>query len=520
MPYIICSRSEKQKSEFCLFTRSLDNKITMLKQKILITTAIPYVNAPPHIGHALEYIETDTFARYQKSIGNNIFFLTGADENSLKNVQSAEKEGISTNDLVDRNSTLFQNFKKEFNLSWDGFIRTTEPRHFEGAQKLWKLCEKDIYKKNYKGFYCVGCESFYLEKDLIDGFCPEHKTKPEIIEEENYFFKLSNYQNKIYKLISEDKLKITPEKRKNEILNFIKRGLEDFSVSRSKERAKGWGVPVPNDDSQIMYVWFDALANYITGLDFSTDGDLYKNYWQNADKIIHIIGKGITRFHAIYWPAMLLSAGLKLPIEIFAHGYITIEGEKMSKSLGNTINPFEISQKYGIDALRFYLLKEIPPYDDGDFSLQRFIDHYNGDLANGLGNLVSRVLALAKKVNIENINEIEDVEEKINETWKKIKYNLDIFKFNEALNSIWELISFANQYVNSKEPWKKSGKELNIILSNLLYLILHLSWQLKPFLPETSEKILNKLGIEKESDLNIKSLKISGDTTPLFQRIQ
>jgi len=491
----------------------------MKKETILITTAIPYVNAPPHLGHALEYIETDAFSRYQKFIGNDVFFLTGTDENSLKNVQSAAKEGISTKNLVDRNSAIIKNFKKEFNLSWDGFIRTTEKRHFEGAQKLWNLCKKDIYKKNYKGFYCVGCESFYLEKDLINGFCPEHKTKPELIEEENYFFKLSNYQNKIYQLISKNQLKIIPEKRKNEILSFIKQGLEDFSISRSKTRAKNWGVPVPNDDSQIMYVWFDALANYITGLNFATNGDLYKKYWQNADKIIHIIGKGILRFHAIYWPAMLLSAGLKLPTEIFAHGYITIEGEKMSKSLGNIINPFEIAQKYGIDALRFYLLKEIPSYDDGDFSLQRFINHYNGDLANGLGNLVNRVLALTKKAKINNISAIEEVEEKINDTWQKIKDNINIFKFNDALNSIWDLINFANQYIDFKKPWEKSGKKLNIILSNLLYLILHLSWLLKPFLPETSEKILNKLGAPQKFNLNIKSLNISDDTTPLFKRL-
>ena len=491
----------------------------MENKKILITTAIPYINAKPHIGHALEFIETDVYARNKRSLGNDVFFLTGTDENSLKGVKVAEKEGVLPKELADKNSEIFKGFKQKLNISFDGFIRTTEPRHIKGAQKLWKLCEKDIYKKNYKGLYCVGCESFYLESNLIDGLCPDHKTKPEIVEEENYFFKLSGYQNKLCELVLNDIVKIIPEKRKNEVLGFIKQGLEDFSISRSQERAKNWGVPVPDDNSQIMYVWFDALSNYITGLDFAENGKLYQKYWQNSDKIVHIIGKDILRFHAVYWPAMLLSAGLKLPNEIFVHGFVTTGGEKMSKTLGNVVDPLEIAEKYGIDPLRFYLLKEIPAYDDGEFTIEDFIKRYNGDLANGLGNLVSRVLVLAKKAGIEKINEIEDVEEKINEILKRIKDNIEIFKFNEALNAVWELVNLGNQYIDSNEPWKKTGKELNSILSNLIYLIINLGWVLRPFLPETSEKILNKIGLEKNLDYEIKSFKISGDITPLFKRI-
>ncbi len=488
--------------------------------KILVTTAIPYVNAPPHLGHALELIEADAFARYQRQNNNDVFFLTGTDENSLKTVKIAEKENMAPKQLADRNAEIFKNLRQKLNIDFDGFIRTTEPRHIKGAQKLWNLCKKDIYKKRYRGLYCIGCESFYLESNLSNGLCPDHKTKPEVVEEENYFFKLSNYQEQLYELISEDAIKIIPEKRKNEMLGFIKQGLEDFSISRSQERAKNWGVPVPSDNTQIMYVWFDALSNYITGLDFAENGELYKKYWENGDRIVHIIGKDILRFHAIYWPAMLLSAGLRLPTEIFAHGFVTTGGEKMSKTLGNIVDPLEIAKNYGIDSLRFYLLKEVPAYDDGEFTIEEFVNRYNGDLANGLGNLVSRVLALVKKSGKETIKENKDFKKKITEVSQRIKNNMDIFKFNEALNNLWELIDFANQYIDSTAPWNKKGKELNKILSNLLFAILNIAKLIKPFLPGTSDKLFNKLNLSPDSKKWDK-IKISNDTSPspLFKRI-
>jgi len=310
-----------------------------MAKKFYITTAIPYVNAAPHVGHALEFVQTDVIARYHRLLGEDVHFQSGSDDNALKNVQAAEEKKIPVEKFVKQNSDKFYQFKNEniLNISFDDFIRTTEKRHIDGAQALWKACKKeDIYKKKYKGLYCLGCEVFLTEKDLVDGKCPEHKKKPEIVEEENYFFRLSKYQDWLEKLISSDKLKIIPKTRKNEVLAFIRRGLEDFSISRTKERAHGWGVPVPGDPNQIIYVWFDALANYITALDWHKKGKLYQKYWP-AD--VHVIGKGITRFHAIYWPVMLKSADIPLPKSEFVHGYITVEGEKISKSLGNIIDP-------------------------------------------------------------------------------------------------------------------------------------------------------------------------------------
>ena len=367
-------------------------------KKFYITTSIPYVNANPHIGHALEFVQSDVLARYHRAKKEEVFFLTGADENSLKNVQAAEAQKVSTRELVDANTLKFIELTKALNISNDEFIRTVEERHFLGAQKLWSLCKKeDIYKKKYKGLYCVGCEQFYSEKELVNGKCPEHSKPLEIVEEENYFFKLSNYQKKLEKIISSDEYEIVPETKKNEVLSFIKMGLEDFSISRSKKRAKDWGVPVPGDSAQIMYVWFDALANYLTALDFGGDEKKFKKYWP-AD--IHVVGKGIIRFHAVYWVAMLLSAGLKLPKKLFVHGYITIEGQKMSKSLGNVIDPNELAKKYGTDPVRYYLLRYIHPVQDSDFSIKKFEDAYTADLANGLGNLVSRVAGLIEQNNI------------------------------------------------------------------------------------------------------------------------
>ena len=367
-------------------------------KKFYITTAIDYVNGLPHIGHALEKIQTDVVARYHRSLGENVLFLTGTDENSLKNVQAAEKEGITVQELVDRNSQVFYNLKDVLNLSFDDFIRTTEKRHIEGVEKLWKACQKDIYKKTYEGLYCVGCEAFYKESELVNGLCPEHKKAPELVKEENYFFKLSKYQNQLKELIEKNEFKIIPETRKNEVLSFINSGLEDICISRSKERAHGWGIPVPKDPNQIVWVWFDALANYITAVGYDLDEKMFQDLWP-AD--IHFVGKGILRFHAVYWPAMLLSAGLALPKSIFVHGYITVDGGKMSKSIGNVINPIELVKKYGTEPVRYFLLREMPPTQDGDFTYEKFEDRYTADLARGLGNLVARVIALAQNPNFQ-----------------------------------------------------------------------------------------------------------------------
>ena len=452
-----------------------------MANKFYLTTAIPYVNAGPHVGYALEIVQADVIARFQRLLNKDVFFLTGSDENSLKNVQTAEEQNISTKELVDKNAKKFEDLKEILNLTFDDFIKTTEKRHIEGAQKLWLSCKKeDIYKKKYKGLYCVGCESFYTKKDLVDGKCPEHNTKPEIVEEENYFFKLSKYQDFLKNLISKDKIKITPKTRKNEVLAFIERGLEDFSISRSKKRAHNWGIPVPNDPEQIIYVWFDALANYITALDWQNNGPLFKKHWP-AD--IHFIGKGISRFHAIYWPAMLESAGLSLPKEIFIHGYITINGKKISKSLGNVVDPKKLTEEYGVDAVRYYLLREIPAYSDGDFSIRRFKEVYNADLANGLGNLIARVAKLCERSSFE----FKDSKTELSEEYKK---DLNSFKFDSVIKSIWEEIRSLDCYLDKKAPWKiKEEKELKTVLQEAIDNIRQIAYELQPFLPETSSKI-------------------------------
>lgn len=460
----------------------------------MITNAIPYVNANPHLGHALEFVQSDTLARYHRSLGEEVYYMLGTDENALKNAQAAEKVGKPIQEFVDEHAAVFQSINSVLNLSPDDFIRTTEERHIKGAQAFWLACDAagDLYKKKYKGLYCVGCEVFYTSKELVDGLCPEHKTKPELVEEENYFFRLSKYQDEIRRLIETDELKITPSSRKSELLEFIAQGLEDISVSRSNARAKNWGIPVPNDPAQRIYVWFEADSVYITSAGYGTDEKKFNRLWDDSYRT-HLIGKGIARFHAIYWPAFLMSANVKLPDEIFIHGYITVEGEKMSKSLGNIIDPFEVVKKYGVDPVRYYLLREIPSTGDGDFSIAKLEARYTGDLANNLGNLVSRVSKLKEKLSGSTAQFDLAVQGKIEETKKKYHQAIQEFKLHEALAHLWELFTFANVYINEKAPWKTGDAQA---VSSISHLIQEGAKLLEPFLPETAEKILNgKTGV-------------------------
>lgn len=475
-------------------------------KKVFISTSIPYVNASPHLGHALELVQADVIARHHRLLGDRVFFLSGTDENSLKNVRSAENTGENVVDFVYKNYLNFYNLKEALNISFDDFIRTTEKRHFDGAQKLWMACKKDIYKKKYSGLYCVGCEEYYKEDDLIDGLCPEHKVAPELIEEENYFFKLSNYQEKIKELIEKDEVKIIPQSRKNEILSFINSGLQDFCISRTSERAKGWGIDVPGDETQKMWVWFDALSNYINALGYGSNNESkFLEFWQNNDLKIHIIGKGINRFHSVYWLAMLLSAGISLPKTLFVHGYITVDGQKMSKSLGNVINPYDLVEKYGCDAVRYFLLREIPALGDGDFTFEKFEKRYNSDLAGGIGNLLLRTLVMINKKNVIFNKDPEAIfVDKNREVDKKIKDNF--IQFNDTLGEIWELVSFCDKYIEEKKPWAIEDKDENeIVFSNIIYSLKNISQMLKPFLPDTAEKI----------EEQIKTLR----PEPLFPRI-
>ncbi len=482
-----------------------------------VTTAIPYVNARPHIGFALELALTDALARFHRLRGEDVWFLTGTDDNSLKNVQAAEREGLSPAELVARNTDYFVELEARMRISNDDFIRTSaEERHTAGVRKLWEACARrgDIYTKPYRGLYCVGCEQFYTEDELVGGLCPEHLTRPEIVEEENYFFRLSRYAEQLAALVETDTLRILPQSRKNEVLGFIRHGLEDFSISRSQARAHGWGIPVPGDPSQVMYVWFDALGNYISALGYADDDARYLRYWAENPHRVHVIGKGIVRFHAVYWPAMLLSAGVPLPTEIFVHGYVTVEGQKIGKALGNAIDPQDLIDRYGTDALRYYLLREIPATDDGDFSRDRFIGAYNGDLANKLGNLLNRTLSMVGRyfAGVAPAPGATDpADEPLLATAHSLRARIDSamehFAPHEALAAIWDLVDAANKYVEDTAPWvlakrRKSGPDadeagarLATVLYNALESLRLLALYLRPFLPDASEAMTRQLGL-------------------------
>ncbi len=464
--------------------------------KFYITTSIPYANAGPHVGHILDPLIADVLARRRRVKGDEVRFLTGVDEHGIKIVRAAKSQDKTPKQLVDENSEKFRALRDMLNLSWDDFIRTSdEKRHWPGAQKMWQAlaASGDIYKKKYRGLYCIGHEAFVTEKNLIDGKCPDHQKNPEMIEEENWFFRLSKYSEKIESKIKNNGLRILPESRKNEILSLIKEGLEDVSFSRPAEKLKDWGVPVPGDDSQLMYVWCDALVNYISAIGYGHEEPnsiaLFKKWWP-AD--VQVIGKDNLRFHAAIWPGMLLSAGIELPKTIFVHGFVNVDGKKISKTVGNVILPEEIVKKYGIDSVRYYFLREFPAREDGDYSEEKFKERYNGDLANGLGNFCARVLTLASRdanVLIHTNNTNAEIDKKIKETKKIAEGKIDEFKFHEALEAVWELISFGDNYINQTKPWESPESKKEVIIG-LVVILENVAELLNPFLPETSEKII------------------------------
>lgn len=444
--------------------------------KFYITTSIAYVNAPPHIGFAQEVVAVDVLARAHRQLGDDTFFLTGTDEHGTKIERAAKEAGKEPQAFANEIAKHFENLKTFLNLSNDDFVRTSQVRHKKVAQSFWQkaFASGDIYKKQYKAFYCVGHEAFITEKELVNGVCPDHKTAPEQVEEENYFFKVSKYAKDIESRIRNNELRIIPESRKNEVLSFLKQGVHDVSVSRPKEKL-AWGIPVPNDPDHVMYVWFDALTNYL-------NPDPEK--WWPAE--VHVIGKDILRFHAVIWPAMLLSAGLPLPKNILVHGFIIVDGQKMSKSLGNVIEPKDLVDKFGLEATRFLLVRELPFLADGDFSWEKATARYNAELANDLGNLVQRTVTLMhnSKFIIHNSQSIRCAEA------DQAYQNLDI---SAALEAVWDIVKDANQYIDQTKPWALSGEALNDVLKSLANRLLTISAGLAPVLPETAKSIQEQL---------------------------
>ncbi len=494
--------------------------------KFYITTSIPYANSAPHVGHILDPLIADMLARYHRIRGNEVRFLVGTDEHGAKIVRKAEEAGKTPLQLVDENSANFREMHKLLNIKWNDFIRTSDQkRHWPGAIKMWKELKEsgDIYWKKYGGLYCVGHEAFITEKDLLNGKCQDHQKEPEMISEENWFFRLSKYSKQIKDAIVSDEIKVMPESRKKEILSFIDDGLEDISVSRPSKDIP-WGVPVPDDPTQVMYVWLEALTSYLSSIGYGQEDSQSKellNKWWPANA--QIVGKDNLRFHAAIFPGMLLSAGLELPKEIFIHGFVNVDGQKISKTVGNVIAPRSVINKYGVDAVRYFFLREFPSHEDGDFSYKKLEERYNGDLANGLGNLVSRVATLIENnMNGELICESQKSKVK---SQKSENYHKDIkeFRLHDALGEIWKIIADANKYIDERKPWielKENPEHFLETMTTLVIIIHHVAWLLQPFLPETSDKIAQIFGDDLSNrEIPDKYHFIVKKGEPLFPRI-
>jgi methionyl-tRNA synthetase len=470
-----------------------------MSKKFYLTNAIAYVNAGPHIGHALEMLQGDALTRYHRTLGEDVRFLVGTDEHGSKIQQTAEAQGMTPQALADKNSQIFRDLHVQFGVANDDFIRTTSDLHKRGAQKLWKLLDASgvLYEKEYEGLYCTGCEAFVQAKDLVDGLCPNHQKAPELVKETNLFFKLSEYTEVIKELILSNELVIKPDSRRNEILSFLEDGLKDVSFSRPKS-SLSWGIEVPGREDQVMYVWCDALSNYLTALGFADDSELVAKYWP-AD--VHLIGKDITRFHCCIWPAMLLAAGLPLPKAVYVHGFVTSEGQKMSKSLGNVVDPVEFAERYGVEALRYYLLREIPTADDGDFSMDRFKVLYQDELQNTVGNLVRRVIAMTQKYTDGKVPAGDGAaKEPIARAWELYHARMLDFNIKGAIEAMIDLARWANAYVDQTKPWALAKENLEAVppvLGTLIEVCRTLGQGFEPILPQSSVAILAQVAGEE-----------------------
>lgn len=463
-----------------------------------LTTTLPYVNADPHIGNALEFVQADTLARFWRSQGEDVFFNMGTDEHGQKILQAAEKAGQDVHAYTDHYSNEFKKLTTALNLSPDAFIRTTNPHHYKAAQEMWRRCNAagDIYKKTYTGIYCVGCEAYKTEKELENGKCTLHPSlTPETISEENYFFRLSKYQDKLLEYLKRSDV-IIPEWRRNEAINFVKEGLEDFSISREKKRLS-WGVPVPDDDNQVMYVWFDALTNYISTLGWPEEGGNFKKFWAEGETM-QMAGKDQVRFQSIMWQAMLMSAQIKNTDKIFYHGFINSGGQRMSKSLGNVISPYDLVKKYGTDATRYLLLRHVHPTEDSDVTWERLDEWYTANLVNGVGNLVARVMKLAES----NLDAPVALPPDSN-VFRAFQDKITASEFNQAIDSIWNQVQLTDGRITAEEPFKvvkidvEKGK---VLITALVRAVYDVSLMLAPFMPQTSEKILEAVRTNKKPE--------------------
>ncbi len=451
-----------------------------------VTTSIPYMNGDPHIGFGLEIIMADVLARAARQQGKPVIFSTGTDEHGTKIADKAAELKLTPKELVDQKSQAFRELIQLLNVSNDRFIRTTDEAHEKRAQIIWQKLSQHIYKGKYEGLYCSGCEEFVTEEvaKANNGICPHHEKPYEKLAEENYFFKLSAFGPKVQTMIEKDEFLVIPETRKNEILHVFKQGLQDISISRPKDKLE-WGIPVPGDDKQVMYVWFEALMNYITVLGYPEHED-FKKFWPAN---VQVIGKDILRFHAAIWPAMLLALELPLPKALYVHGFLTVEGKKISKSLGNVIHPKEIVDKYNADTFRYYFLRHVPSYDDGDFSWERLDKVYNNELGNELGNAVQRTAAMITKYQNGIIGNIPPAKHDTEQYWEALNY----CRFDRALDEVWEQVRGLNQYIDQEKPWviAKSGDQQHLqeVLAYQAGALLQIANLLEPFLPETATKI-------------------------------